>query len=266
MPLRKDQPSSRSTLAAPTKTHVFEDIFRYFIDEMVSGRLRPGDRLLAERELAQVLQVSRPSLREAVRAMSMLGVIDIRPGQGMFVRKPDAGILEDFFAVMIALQPQIYQGALMTREAIECQAIRIACEHANTADFERLQRCIDRIAATVDDAEAGAEADFAFHKVLVEASHDDIMMFVYNSLVPLLKRDHTIRRNRISHRREILDGLVASHTRILDAVMLGDKDAAEQELRRHFQIGYERPGSPRNGSWSPMAQRDDFASSENRRA
>lgn len=259
MPHNEERSSSKSAVAAPTKANVFEDIFRYFIEEMVSGRLRPGDRLLAERELAAMLQVSRPSLREAVRAMSMLGVIDIRPGQGMYVRKPDAGILEDFFAVMIGLQPQIYQGALMTREAIECQAIRIACERADAADYARLARGIDRIAETVDEAEAGAEADFAFHKVLVEASHDDIMMFVYNSLVPLLKRDHMIRRNRIRHRREILDGLVSSHTRILDAVRNGDKNAAESELRRHFQIGYEHSGYSRSPSWPSTAPRPSAA-------
>ncbi len=234
-------PSDEHSIVAQAKTQVFEDIFRFFTSQLASGKLRPGDRLLSERELAQTLKVSRPSLREAMRAMALLGLIDIRPGQGTFVRNPDATVLREFFTVMLSLQPNIYQSALVTRVAIECQAIRIACQEARQPDLQRLQDALERIKETAEDPEAGAEADFAFHHALVAASHDDVMMFVYEALQPLLRRDHSVRRQAIKDRPEIQALMPLAHQLIMDAILAGDDDAAAAELRRHMRIpeGYE---------------------------
>jgi len=230
---------NESSIVAPAKTQVSEDILRYFIDRLGDGSLRPGDRLLGERELAQTLQVSRPSLREAMRTMAMLGVIDIRPGQGMFVRNPDATVLRDFLSVMLAMRPQIYQSAILTREAIECQAVRTACNRAQQEDIDTLTAALERIERTVEDPDAGAEADFNFHMALVKASHDEVMLFVYEALQPLLRRDHTVRRRVIRDRADIQQAMGPAHRYILDAIVNGDPELAAKELRRHFRIGYE---------------------------
>jgi GntR family transcriptional regulator, transcriptional repressor for pyruvate dehydrogenase complex len=235
------RPADGKSIVAQAKTQVFEDIFRFFTEQLASGALHPGDRLLSERELAQTLNVSRPSLREAMRALALLGLIDIRPGQGTYVRNPDASVLREFFSVMLALQPNIYQSALLTRVAIERQAIRVACRAAGSQDIQRLRAAIDKISETASDPEEGADADFAFHRTLVEASHDDVMLFVYDALQPLLRRDHSVRRQVIQDRPEIQGVMALAHRLVLDALIAGDEDAADAELRRHFRIpeGYE---------------------------
>ncbi|MBE0530001.1 MAG: FadR family transcriptional regulator [Rhodospirillales bacterium] len=228
-------------IVAQAKTQVFEDIFRFFTEQLANGVIHPGDRLLSERELAQALDVSRPSLREAMRALALLGLIDIRPGQGTYVRNPDATVLREFFSVMLVLQPNMYQSALVTREAIECQAIRIACRAARPQDIQRLRDALDRITETAPDPEKGADADFAFHRTLVEASHDEVMLFVYDALQPLLRRDHAVRRQAIKDRPEVQNVMPLAHKLVLDALIAGDEEAADAELRRHIQIpqGYE---------------------------
>ncbi len=233
--------SESPSIVAQTKTQVFEDIFRFFTAQLASGKLRPGDRLLSEREMALTLEVSRPSLREAMRAMALLGLIDIRPGQGTFVRNPDATVLREFFTVMLAVQPNIYQSAMETRMAIECQAIRIACRAVRPQDLQGIRTALDRITETAGDPDAGAEADFAFHHAIVAAAHDDVMMFVYEALQPLLRRDHAVRRKAIKDLPRVQAVMPLAHSLILDAIVAGNEDAAEAEYRRHMKIpeGYE---------------------------
>ena len=105
-------------------------VFTFFRDKLLSGELKAGDRLLAERELALALGVSRPVLREALRSLAMLGLLDIRHGRGAFVRAADASVLGQALTLCLAPEPNILDDVLQARIAIECQAIRLACQRA----------------------------------------------------------------------------------------------------------------------------------------
>src|SRR3990172_1199170 len=85
---RSTQAVSRKAFRAVRKTRVSQDIIEQVRDLVTSGRLKPGDRLPSERELSQALSVSRSSVREAVRAMESLGLIEARAGEGTFVASP----------------------------------------------------------------------------------------------------------------------------------------------------------------------------------
>ena len=107
-----------------------EKVFAFFRDALLDGSLKPGERLLGERELSLRLGVSRPLLREALRSLAMLGFLDIRHGKGAYVRQADINVLSDFFTFCLAQQPDILDDVMQARIAIECQAIRLACERA----------------------------------------------------------------------------------------------------------------------------------------
>ena len=105
-----------------------EKVFAFFRDALLNGTLKAGERLLGERELSLRLGVSRPLLREALRSLAMLGFLDIRHGSGAYVRQADITVLSDFFTFCLAQQPDILDDVMEARIAIECQAIRLACE------------------------------------------------------------------------------------------------------------------------------------------
>src|SRR5512145_2647802 len=84
-----------------------EKVFAFFRNDLLSRALKPGDRLLGERELSLQLGVSRPLLREALRSLAMLGFLDIRHGRGAYVRQADLSVLSDFFTFSLAQQPDI---------------------------------------------------------------------------------------------------------------------------------------------------------------
>lgn len=224
-----------SVVAAET-LRVSEQIFDFFKEQLASGQLKPGDKLLPERELAQRLGVSRPTLREVMRAMALLGVVEIRAGQSAVIAAPSAEVLGDFFGMLLAMRPAIYQQVMEARIAIECQAVRLACVHADRADVQRLEAAIERIRVTATDEQAGAEADFDFHTQLVLASHNEVLQLLHAEIAALVRRSHFERRRAASTDRELLDTLGEAHRHLVDAILARDPDAAEGVVREHFYL------------------------------
>ncbi|MEA2727562.1 MAG: GntR family transcriptional regulator, transcriptional repressor for pyruvate dehydrogenase complex [Acetobacteraceae bacterium] len=131
--------TSAITRTEETPNKGFDKVFAFLREQFLAGAIQPGDRLSPERELCLRLGVSRPVLREALRALSMLGVVDILHGVGTVVRRPDTSVLDEFFTFALAQQPDMADDVLEARIAIECQAIRLACSRATLADLERLR-------------------------------------------------------------------------------------------------------------------------------
>lgn len=223
-------------LVAPAGERNFERIIEYFKDQMASGALKPGDRLLSERELAERLGISRPSLREALRTLQMLGLVDIRPGQGSFVSSPDHHALASVFGVTLSLQPAAASSILEARIAIECEAIRLACERATQSDLTVIERALAEIPLSADDPELGAQADFEFHTAIVKASHSGVLLLVYESLEALLRRSHQQRRETAYRDPSFLETLGPAHQALYDAIVARDSETAESRMRRHFSI------------------------------
>ncbi|WP_336057426.1 FadR/GntR family transcriptional regulator [Nitratireductor sp. CH_MIT9313-5] len=214
-------------------------VMAYFREKILSGELASGDRLPAERELAQQLNVGRPLLREAMRSLAMLGLVDIRHGSGAYVGKADVSVLSDFFTFSLAQEQNVSEDIMQARMAIECQAIRLACERATEADLDRIGGCLTALVKTLGDPEKGGEADFRFHDSIVRASHSQALITLYRAISELLKRSHVERRRTTYTAPEIVNDLVESHRKVFLSIVEGDGDAADQRLREHFAIGDE---------------------------
>ena len=225
-----------AVVIAEEKSGVSEQIFGFFKEQLATGVLKPGAKLLPERELAQRLGVSRPMLREVMRAMALLGVIEIRAGQPAVVTAPSVQVLGDFFGMLLSMRPSLYEHILEARIAIECQAVRLACVNAGQADIDRLETAIDRIRATAADRDAGAEADFEFHTGLVTASHNEVLLLLHEEIATLLRRSHQERRREAIEDPELVATLGEAHRQLVDAILARDPDAAENVVRQHFYL------------------------------
>jgi GntR family transcriptional regulator, transcriptional repressor for pyruvate dehydrogenase complex len=217
----------------------YEKVFAFLRERLLAGSLKPGDRLISERELANLLGVSRPIVREALRALTVLGIVEIRDRIGTVVTRPDVSVLNDFFTFALAQQADMVDDVMQARVAIECQAIRLACERANIADFERLQRTLARIGETIDEADAGGMADFEFHRAVVISSHSETLAVLHNSMAGLLSYTHRTRRELVQAFPSMKTYLIDDHRRIFEAVVARDPERADATLRRHFAIGDE---------------------------
>lgn len=217
----------------------YDKVFAFVREQLLAGQIKAGDRLLPERELATRLGVSRPVIREVLRALAAIGVIEIRHGYGSVVRRPDFAQLGDLFTMMFAQQAEVVEDVMEARIAIERQAIRLACSRATSGDLATLQQALRRVEETVDDALAGGEADFAFHAALIATAHSPTLASLHAAIAVLLKRSHLERRERITSLPGIETYLVEHHRDLLAAVVARDADAADRLLVQHFQIGSE---------------------------
>lgn len=216
-----------------------EKVFGYFRDQVLSGALSPGDRLPSERELSLTLGVGRPLLREVMRSLNMLGVLDIRHGKGAFIARANFGMLSDFFTFYLAQEQSALDDVMQARIAIECQAIRLACERATDADVSRIETCFTQLTETVDDPERGGRSDYEFHIAIVEASHSQTLITLYHAISNMLLKSHVERRKTTANAPEIIESHIDSHRQVFLAIVEGDGDLAHQRLREHFAIGDE---------------------------
>jgi len=217
----------------------FEKVFGFLRDLLLDGAIRPGDKLIPERELALQLGVSRPIVREALRALSMIGAVEIIERVGTVVRRPDVSTLGEFFAFALAQEKGVTEDVMEARIAIECQSIRLACRRATLADIERLRATLDQIKATVDEVELGSRADFEFHSALVQAGGSKTLMNLHGTVAALLMHSHRHRREVVQLHPDIKLRVIDDHRRIFQAVVDRDEQAADRILREHFSIGDE---------------------------
>lgn len=215
----------------------FEKVFAFLRGRLLAGALKPGDRLIPERDLAAQLGVSRPIVREALRALTVLGLVEIKDRVGTVVRRPDVSVLNDFFAFAIAQATDVVDDVMQARIAIECQAIRLAAERATIADFERLGAALARIGPTIDDPEAGARADYDFHRAIVRASRSDTLAVLYDAMAEVLLTSHVGRRRTLDAFGEIRAYLIDDHRRVFQAVVERNPERADRLLREHFAVG-----------------------------
>lgn len=203
------------------------------IRELVaSGEWGPGTRLPREADLAAQLGLSRNSLREAVRALSLARVLEVRQGDGTYVSSLEASeLLEPTSLATNLLQGRTVLELFEVRRMLEPEAAALAALRADEETKAALRRELDRMYAAGDRADELVEADAAFHDVLGNAPGNAVLRSLLLSL-----STRTVRA-RLWHGmadRMALDKARAEHTNIYDAIVAGDADLARAATLLHI--------------------------------
>lgn len=224
-------------LSQPVTPKGYDHVVDFLSEQMQLGKLKVGDRLLPERELAIKLNISRPVVREALRSLSMIGVLEIQQGRGTFVRAPDFSALGHLFTFMFIQSGEALDDIMELRQAIELQAIRLACARARSQDIARIGDAMEQIRATIDDADAGGMADFDFHSRIVDASHSTALINIHAIVSRILRDNHVQRRRRIAMGNQLHSYVVDHHEELYRAIVKRDADDCARLLTLHFAIG-----------------------------
>ena len=215
--------------AAPT---LAERVAAHIRTEIVAHRLRPGDALPGEIELARRLGVSRGIVREGRRQLAAAGLIEISNGRRAVVRKLGAAPLDGFLANAVATRQLAINEVLELRRAIEIEVVGLAARRRNDSDIAELERHIERMRATVGRI-AYLKHDLAFHRALAAATHNPLFALLIESmrepLAASMRASHVRRRGPrdFAHSHAV-------HEAIFEAVRAGDADGAESAMRDHF--------------------------------
>jgi len=224
----------RDDLVASQRPQLFFKILERFKTLLLDGKIRPGDRLLPERELSAQFEVSRPILRETLRVLEILGLINTIPKHGTYIQNANSRSFRNFFGLVLSLKPSISQDILGLRIIIECGAARLAATQATSEELAHMRSIVDRLVFTNSEDDMGIQADFDFHTALIKATHSEILLVVYEAIEDLLRQSHKERRIALYKIPGMLDTLVKLHQAILDALISGDGQAAEDRMRDHF--------------------------------
>jgi GntR family transcriptional regulator, transcriptional repressor for pyruvate dehydrogenase complex len=221
---------------ALNKTKPFDTVIRYFKEAILKGGLKPGDCLLPERELSDLVGVSRASLRETLRALEILGIIVSVPGQGSYILPPNIRSLASFFELILALTPSLSENILELRLTLECEAVRLATKRATPQELGYIREIIDRMPDTLDRERLGVDADFEFHLAIMRATHNELFVFVYEILQALLKRSHYERRIGVLYVTGVGEKFIEVHEKVYNAMLKGDETLAVESMRNHFKV------------------------------
>lgn len=216
---------------------VADELARFILNEM-----SPGQQLPSEAELAERYSVSRLTLREAVKVLAGRGLLDIGRGRRAVVTEPGSGALTDFIASIVLRDPRGMFDLLELRMSFEVQSATLAARRANRAGFAAMEaalagmrECAESVEPASEDNEiAFHEHDVRFHGAVALASGNRMIMFMFESMAPTLRRGFHLSRLGQYERGGGLQDTLKAHTAIFEAIHSGNSKAAGAAMRAHL--------------------------------
>ncbi len=205
---------------------------------ILRGILRPGERLPSERELAAKLDVSRPSLREALAVLQQEGLLATRPGAGVFVDDVLSSAFSPALTRLFARHDEAVFDYLSFRRDMEALAARRAAQRASDTDLAVIQTVFDKMvqSAAPHDSLSDAELDAQFHMAIIEASHNVIMLHMMRSMYELLRTGVFYNRQVMFSQHTTRSALLEQHGAINDALQARAPDAAQAAVEAHLDF------------------------------
>lgn len=220
---------AKHDLEAIPRSRVYSEVAKQLQDRIIN-HLKPGDMLPPERELVQTFGVSRSSIRDAIRSLEAVGLLEPRQGVGTVVRElsPDAVVTS--VASVLLQKRKVINDLLDVRDMIEPALARRAALHASPAQIAEMHTILDRQEEKIRRGDLAIDEDSVFHYNLALAADNSMMMKLVGVLMDLLRetRERTLQGE--GRPEKSLEG----HLRILAAVERGDASGAEAAMRRHL--------------------------------
>jgi GntR family transcriptional repressor for pyruvate dehydrogenase complex len=206
---------------------------RRLIDE---GKLGPGARLPAERELAAQIGVSRPSVRAGLRALAAMGVVQSRHGAGTFIRSGPPSLDSEPLSFLAALHGFTRDQMFEARRVLEVGAAGLAAERATGEHLAGIAEEMTGLFASLDDPLAFLRHDIRFHRAVAAASGNPILA----SLVEMVSALFYGQRRKTAERARDLRESADMHRAIYNALRARDVDRARQAMNEHLVTSQER--------------------------
>ena len=229
MPIMGTDAPARLGFEAITRNKVYQEVAKQ-LERRITEELKPGDLLPPERQLVQMLGVSRSSVRDAIRSLELKGLLEPRQGIGTVVCSPDATPANSLATALLEKRKMIAE-LLDVRNIIEPPLAGRAAVHVSRDEISEMEEILVRQEAKVRGGELGIEEDSEFHYNIALASNNSAVLKIVDVLMDLL-RETRERSLQVEGRQE---KSLAGHRRILSALKRGDAAAAEAAMRRHLQ-------------------------------
>lgn len=223
----------------PIKT---KKIYEQIVDQIgllvAEGQLKPGDRLPSERELVERFQVSRASIREAISALEMMGLIEVRAGEGTYIRQVNIDSVVAPLAWMLFIEKDTDLELYEVRKILEVQAAGIAAERAQKEEIRDMHEALEVMRMDLEIDRLGEEADHHFHFAIARATHNKILIRLMNTISDTMRKTLKSSRSKLYEDRTTPERLYREHCSIYEAIK--NRNVLEsQKLMLDHLVGVE---------------------------
>ncbi len=219
---------------------VYEEILEQIQQLVTEGTLKSGDRLISERDMAERLQVSRASVREAFSALDMLGILESRPGDGTFIRAvPRESVLKPL-ALVVMLYNERKLDIMEVRMILEAESAALAAKRAGAEDLARIRGALNRLEQDFLGDRLGETSDADFHLAIADATENMVLAWFMNTVSDLLEATMRYSRQRLFENPENKEMLLLQHKKIFEAIFRRDPQGAKQAMTEHLKFVYDK--------------------------
>ena len=209
---------------------LYEDIVQEFSSLIRQGVLKPGERLPSERVLADQLQVSRSSVREALRSLELQGLVISKRGSGTFINTDNLESMVALLASTLTSGADTLKHIFEMRHMLEPQIAALAAQRANEQEVAELESILEEQVKEIADGGTGVDSDTAFHFAMASATHNSALVKVISAVEDILRRS----RNQSLQEPGRPQRSLASHREILGMIHSGDAAGARRAMEYHL--------------------------------
>lgn len=223
------------------QTPVYAQVAAQIRQLIESGKLTPGDQLLPERELAETLGVSRPSVRQALAVLDGMGIIKITPRDGAYVRRLslESSATPLIRQVLLQERQKVFE-QFEVRNIFETQAVQLAALRRDQADLRRLQEINKQFEADLRSGDIAFQANTRFHLAICKASKNQILTDIMATVIKATMEVYaSARQQSLSGVTNLLQ-FVDEHKEIIDAIARQDPALASDLMTKHIDNAFKR--------------------------
>jgi GntR family transcriptional repressor for pyruvate dehydrogenase complex len=224
----------KAALKVVEKKRAYEDIVQQVLALIEGGKLKQGDQLPSERELTEIFKVSRTTVREAIRTLESMKLLQCRQGNGTYVLATSEEALIQPLAAALFNEKDDIRDIFYIRKIIEPHVAQLAAENATEQEIKEMEEILRMQEICIGRGENIIETDSAFHNLMASATKNRVMERLIIALVDLLKqsREKSLMDDEHDKRsRRSLDG----HRGVLSAIKIGDGEGARKSMLQHLE-------------------------------
>ncbi len=214
---------------------IYEEVADTLQEAISSGKLKPGTKLESVQQLAENFQVGRSAIREALTALKAMGLIEMRQGEGTYVKEFEAEDLNFQIAKAMLMNQQDVKHLLEVRKIIETGAAATAAKKHNSDNLLKMEAALNGMKGALGNEELGETSDLQFHLAISEATQNPMLTKLLLQVSDLMQETmKETRRITLFSKEKSTERLYNEHLAIYEAIVAGNEEAARSALLLHL--------------------------------
>ncbi|MDH7463005.1 FadR/GntR family transcriptional regulator [Chitinophagaceae bacterium 26-R-25] len=206
-------------------------IIRQIKELLISGQLKPGDKLPPERKLSEKFGVGRTHVREAIQKLEFYGILKTKPQSGTYVAGIGISALEGLISDILKIDAYSFMSLVETRVLLETSAVALAAERRTEADIEKLELSLNNYLTKAKQGIKAVDEDLMFHLTIAEVSKNQVLKSLLLIIIPDIITNYSVFKVCDT----ITDKALNEHTLLFQQIKEGDAAGAQATMREHLQ-------------------------------